>query len=103
MHKPTARHRTITKHDAGLHTVMPTLRHNGRQDGLPARMREYKQSRGQEHRIGINRLYAKNDSRIVLFVNGFRKGGSIFNQYFRSVTRPFPKLVCKGSTIALES
>ena len=30
--------------------------------------------------------------------NEFRKGGSIFNQYFHSVGRPFPKLVCKGST-----
>ena len=62
------------------------------------RKREHKQSRGQEHRIDINQLYAKNDSRIVLFANEFRKGVSIFNQYFHSVTRPFPKLVCKGST-----
>ena len=27
----------------------------------------------------INRLYPKNDCRIVLFANGFRKGGSNFN------------------------
>ena len=27
----------------------------------------------------INRLYLKNDCNIVLFANGFRKGGSIFN------------------------
>ena len=46
----------------------------------------------------MNRLYAKNGYRIVLFANEFRKGGSIFNQYFHTVTRLFPKLVCKGST-----
>ena len=27
----------------------------------------------------MNRLYPKNDCNIVLFANGFRKGGSIFN------------------------
>lgn len=27
----------------------------------------------------MNRLYAKNDCRIILFANEFRKGGSIFN------------------------
>ena len=30
-------------------------------------------------RYMMNRLYPKNDCNIVLFANGFRKGGSIFN------------------------
>ena len=49
-------------------------------------------------RYMMNRLCKKNDCRIVLFANEFRNSGSIFNYYFSSVTRPFPKLVCKGST-----
>ena len=85
MHKPTARHRTLTKHYAVLHTVMPTLWHNGRQDGLPARnqesentiVREVEQSKGRKLGIVINRLYTKNGYCIVLFANEFRKGGSI--------------------------
>ncbi|MBQ2906148.1 MAG: hypothetical protein IJE47_00065 [Bacteroidales bacterium] len=37
----------MAKHNAGLHTVMPTLRHNGRQDGVPTRKRENKKARGR--------------------------------------------------------
>jgi len=38
----------MAKHNAGLHTVMPTLRHNGRQGGVPARKWDNKNARGRK-------------------------------------------------------